>query len=62
VRLRATIWHLCGLRPGDRVLLAAEPSLQVLRVYPPATLDDLLPPVDSNETASLGAPRGGGAR
>jgi hypothetical protein len=31
-----------GLRPGDRVLLAAEPERQTLVVYPPAALDELL--------------------
>jgi hypothetical protein len=31
-----------GLRPGDRVLLAAEPKRQTLVVYPPAALDELL--------------------
>jgi hypothetical protein len=31
-----------GLRPGDRVLLAAQPERQTLIVYPPAALDELL--------------------
>jgi hypothetical protein len=31
-----------GLRPGDRVLLAAESERQTLVVYPPAALDELL--------------------
>jgi len=31
-----------GLRPGDRVLLAAQPARQTLVIYPPAALDELL--------------------
>jgi hypothetical protein len=34
--------HRLGLRPGDRVLLAAQPERQALVVYPPAALDELL--------------------
>jgi hypothetical protein len=40
--LPAATRHRLGLRPGDRVLLAAQPQRQTLIVYPPATLDDLL--------------------
>ena len=36
VRLPASVRHVCGLRPGDRVVLAADPDRQKLRVYPPA--------------------------
>jgi bifunctional DNA-binding transcriptional regulator/antitoxin component of YhaV-PrlF toxin-antitoxin module len=58
VRLPAQVRHRCDLRAGDRVLLAADPSQQMLRVYPPSTLDDLLAAApDESDT-----PRGGGAR
>lgn len=40
--LPAASRHRLDLRPGDRVLLAAEPSRQTLVIYPPATLDELL--------------------
>ena len=40
--LPAATRHRLGLRPGDRVLLAAEPKRQTLVIYPPATLDELL--------------------
>jgi hypothetical protein len=40
--LPAATRQLLGLRTGDRVLLAAEPTLQTLVVYPPAALDQLL--------------------
>jgi hypothetical protein len=40
--LPATSRQRLGLRPGDRVLLAAEPERQTLVVYPPAALDELL--------------------
>jgi hypothetical protein len=42
LRLPAAVRHCCGLIPGDRVLLAADPRRDVLIVYPPAVLDDLL--------------------
>jgi bifunctional DNA-binding transcriptional regulator/antitoxin component of YhaV-PrlF toxin-antitoxin module len=42
LRLPARIRQRCGLWPGDRVLLAADPSELLLRVYPPSTLDKLL--------------------
>jgi bifunctional DNA-binding transcriptional regulator/antitoxin component of YhaV-PrlF toxin-antitoxin module len=48
LRLPAAVRHLCGLGPGDRVLLVADPSRQVVRVYPPATLDRLFADVDAN--------------
>jgi hypothetical protein len=47
--------HLCGLGPGDRVLLVADPQKQVVRVYPPATLDRLFAAEDAESA-------GGGAR
>jgi hypothetical protein len=40
--LPAAIRHLLNLRPGDRVLLSAQPKRQTLVVYPPAALDELL--------------------
>ncbi|MCH6165149.1 AbrB/MazE/SpoVT family DNA-binding domain-containing protein [Pseudonocardia alaniniphila] len=40
--LPATIRHRLGLRTGDRVLLAADPTPQTLVVYPPSALDQLL--------------------
>jgi hypothetical protein len=40
--LPAATRHRLGLRPGDRVLLAAQPERQTLIVYPPAALDELL--------------------
>jgi hypothetical protein len=40
--LPAATRHRLDLRPGDRVLLAAEPKRQTLVIYPPATLDELL--------------------
>ncbi|MEV6871452.1 AbrB/MazE/SpoVT family DNA-binding domain-containing protein [Amycolatopsis sp. NPDC051128] len=42
LRLPAAVRHCCGLIPGDRVLLAADPRRDVLIVHPPAVLDDLL--------------------
>ena len=42
LRLPAAVRHCCGLIPGDRVLLAADPRCDVLIVHPPAVLDDLL--------------------
>ena len=44
LRLPATARHCCGLVPGDRVLLAADPQRGLLIVYPPAALDLLLNP------------------
>ncbi|MFZ0120176.1 MAG: AbrB/MazE/SpoVT family DNA-binding domain-containing protein, partial [Pseudonocardiaceae bacterium] len=44
LRLPATVRHGCGLHPGDRVLLAADPDRDLLVVHPPAALDDLLAP------------------
>jgi hypothetical protein len=44
LRLPAPVRHCCGLLPGDRVLLAADPDRDLLIVHPPAALDDLLAP------------------
>jgi hypothetical protein len=45
LRLPAPVRHVCGLIPGDRVLLAAAPAHGLLIVHPPAALDDLLAPL-----------------
>jgi hypothetical protein len=42
LRLPATVRHWCGLVPGDRVLLAAEPGQGRLVVHPPAALDAMI--------------------
>jgi hypothetical protein len=42
LRLPAPIRHHCCLIPGDRVLLAANPSRDLLVIHPPAALDDML--------------------
>lgn len=42
LRLPAPIRHCCGLLPGDRVLLTAEPARGLLVVHPPAVLDDMI--------------------
>jgi hypothetical protein len=42
LRLPAPVRHCCGLQRGDRVLLAAAPDRDLLIVYPPTALDDLL--------------------
>jgi hypothetical protein len=42
LRLPAPLRHRCGLAPGDRVLLAADPERSRLHVYPPAALDNAL--------------------
>jgi hypothetical protein len=42
LRLPALIRHRCGLAPGDRVLLAADPPQHSLIAYPPAALDTFL--------------------
>jgi hypothetical protein len=41
LRLPAPVRHCCGLVPGDRVFLAADPQQDLLIVHPPAALDDL---------------------
>jgi bifunctional DNA-binding transcriptional regulator/antitoxin component of YhaV-PrlF toxin-antitoxin module len=42
LRLPATVRHWCGLVPGDRVLLAAEPGQGRLVVHPPTALDAMI--------------------
>jgi hypothetical protein len=42
LRLPATARHWCGLIPGDRVLLAADPADGLLVVHPPAALDAMV--------------------
>ncbi|MEV5540087.1 AbrB/MazE/SpoVT family DNA-binding domain-containing protein [Saccharopolyspora shandongensis] len=42
LRIPAPVRHCCGLRPGDRVLLAADPVHGVLVVHPPTVLDDMI--------------------
>jgi bifunctional DNA-binding transcriptional regulator/antitoxin component of YhaV-PrlF toxin-antitoxin module len=42
LRLPAPLRHRCGLAAGDRVLLAADPDLSRLAIYPPAALDNAL--------------------
>jgi hypothetical protein len=42
VRLPLTIRRCCGVEPGDRVLLAAEPAEGVLAVHPPTVMDTML--------------------
>jgi hypothetical protein len=42
LRLPATVRHWCGLVPGDRVLLAADPDQGLLVVHPPAALDAMV--------------------
>ena len=42
VRLPATLRHWCGLTPGSRVLLAADPATGLLVVHPPAALHTMI--------------------
>ena len=42
LRLPAAVRHWCGLRPGDRVLLAADADHGLLVVHPPAALDAMV--------------------
>lgn len=42
LRLPATVRHRLGLRPGNRMLLAAIPAAPRLLLYPPGTLDAVL--------------------
>jgi hypothetical protein len=63
--LPARVRSWCGLRPGDRVLLAADPMRQELLVCPPAVLDAMIaarrpPSVDTVQSADRGHPMGGG--
>jgi len=43
LRLPAALRHRCGLRAGERLLLAAERDGARLLIYPAAALDALLP-------------------
>jgi hypothetical protein len=47
VRLPATIRHWCGLTGGDRLLLAADPAVGRLVVYPPVALDRITAALDA---------------
>lgn len=42
LRIPASLRHRCGLEPGHRVLLAADPQQRQLVAYPPAALDALI--------------------
>jgi hypothetical protein len=42
VRLPATVRHWCGLAPGARVLLVAEPDESRLVIHPAASLDAMI--------------------
>jgi hypothetical protein len=42
LRVPAPLRHRCGLKTGDRALLAADPRQGQLVVYPPAALDALI--------------------
>jgi hypothetical protein len=42
LRVPAALRHRCGLEPGDRVLLAADPHQRQLVAYPSAALDALI--------------------
>ncbi|MFD0576209.1 AbrB/MazE/SpoVT family DNA-binding domain-containing protein [Dactylosporangium darangshiense] len=42
LRLPATARHWCGLRAGDRLLLAADPANSLLVVHPPAVLEEMV--------------------
>ncbi len=63
--LPARVRRWCGLRVGDRVLLAADPLRQELLVFPPAVLDMMIAaqrtqPVDQLRAAKrVRLPEGG---
>jgi hypothetical protein len=52
--LPAAARHRLGLRPSDRVLLAAQPQRQTLVIYPLAALDELLATGGGAVTAMIG--------
>ena len=52
VHLPADLRHACAIAPGDRALLAAEPTDNVLVVYPPAALDAMINNRDRTELPS----------
>jgi hypothetical protein len=55
VRIPATIRHWCGLAAGDRMLLAADPALGRLVVYPPAALNRVTAALDAATLVGDGA-------
>jgi hypothetical protein len=55
VRIPATIRHWYGLAAGDRLLLAADPALGQLVVYPPVALDRVTAALDAAALAGDGA-------
>jgi hypothetical protein len=62
--LLARVRSWCGMRVGDRVLLAADPMRQELLVCPPAVLDAMIAArhtrsVDTIRPADRGHPMGG---
>jgi hypothetical protein len=42
IRLPAPLRHRCGLVPGARMLLAADPEQALLVIYPPSTLQSMI--------------------
>ncbi|WP_435233291.1 AbrB/MazE/SpoVT family DNA-binding domain-containing protein [Micromonospora aurantiaca (nom. illeg.)] len=40
--LPSAVRHWCGLSAGDRVLLTADPAANLLVVYPPMALDEMI--------------------
>jgi hypothetical protein len=44
LRIPASLRNRCGLATGDRVVLAADPDLSRLAIYPPVALDKALDP------------------
>jgi hypothetical protein len=55
VRIPATIRHWCGLAAGNRLLLAADPAVGRLVVYPPDALDRVTAALDAAASAGDGA-------
>jgi hypothetical protein len=49
VRLPATVRRWCGLVPGDRGLLAADPGQGLLVVHPPAAVDAMVTQFHADE-------------
>lgn len=56
LRVPATIRHRCGLAPSARMLLAADPALGRLVVYPSAALDRITSALDAAALAGDGPP------
>ncbi|MEU5950091.1 AbrB/MazE/SpoVT family DNA-binding domain-containing protein [Micromonospora sp. NPDC047465] len=44
--LPSSVRHWCGLSAGDRVLLTADPVANLLVVYPPIALDEMVAQAD----------------